>query len=143
MDENKLILDNMGLVKSIARKCRPYNRTEYEEYVQVGTIGLLKAIRAHKPEMGKLTTIAWTAIIWEISRYKRKNKYVKTEELPTNLEQEISINIDDYLPNLNESEKVIVSMRLQGYKIEEIQKLTNETKYKIRQTIKKVQNYNK
>lgn len=133
----------MGLVKHLARKCKPFNRTEYEEYVQVGTLGLLKAIRAHKPEMGKLTTIAWQAIIWEISRYKRKNKYVHTEELPRNIEQEISINIDEYLPNLDESEKVIVSMRLKGYKIKEIQAETNETKYKIRQTIKKVQDYNK
>ena len=120
ISENDLIINNMGLVKKIAKMFRPPNRTEYEEYVQVGRIGLMKAIRKHEPAKGKLTTIAWNHIKWEIMRYIKKN-YGLGEELPANLPKDEPYNFSHLLPkNLSEYELKILSLKLDGYKLTEI-----------------------
>ena len=41
--EEELLLKNMGLVHSIAARF-PYSGVEYEDLVQIGSLGLLKAI---------------------------------------------------------------------------------------------------
>ena len=64
----------MGLVVSLARSFNPLNPIELDNYIQSGRIGLWKAIQKHDPKKGKLTTIAWNHIRWEIIRYIKKNK---------------------------------------------------------------------
>ena len=64
--ENQKIKDNYGLVVSQALSfSRSYNQ-DLEDYIQVGLIGLLKAIRKHDPERSKLSTYATVCIRNEI-----------------------------------------------------------------------------
>ena len=62
MDENKLVQENLGLVITIAKKFKPINHDEYSEYVQIGSIALLRAIRKFDPSRAKLSTFAWRYI---------------------------------------------------------------------------------
>ena len=66
--EQQLILDNMGLVVSLARSFSPRNQQELEEYIQSGRIGLWRAVKNYNSSKGALSTLAWNYIRWEIIR---------------------------------------------------------------------------
>jgi len=129
----KLIADNMGLVVNIVKSLRPPNRTEYEEYVQLGIIGLWKAIQKHDHSKAKLSTMAWYYIRWEIIRYINKSKKYHTLVNNTDAhyrcelvakERSLSFKpneLQESLPStLSPSELVVVNMRSQGYTFQEI-----------------------
>ena len=67
----------MGLVRSIAmRFCG--RGTEYEDLVQIGTIGMLKAIRSFDSERGTaFSTYAVPLIVGEIRRHLRDDGIIK------------------------------------------------------------------
>jgi len=115
----------MGLVVSLARSFNPPNAIELDNYIQSGRIGLWKAIQKHDPARGKLTTIAWNHIRWEIIRYIKKNKKdVSLEECsymePSHQESD---GLWEFEPStLTDIEKGVVQMRLYGYKLDEIGK---------------------
>jgi len=74
---NKLIEDNMGLVYMAAKKFIGRG-VEFEDIVQIGSVGLLKAGERFDPELNvKFSTYAVTMIIGEIKRYFRDNNSVK------------------------------------------------------------------
>lgn len=129
--ENELIINNMGLVKKIAKMFRPPNKTEYEEYVQVGRIGLMKAIRKHIPEKGMLSTIAWTHIKWEIMRYIKKNHGIGerlTSDIP--IEKSSTSDFQHLIPDyLSDIEKRILSLKLEGHKLADIAKIIGMERY--------------
>lgn len=76
-NENLLINKNMGLVKTIARRFL-FSGTEYDDLVQIGTIGLLKAIRNFDNDRGVMfSTYAVPVITGEIKKYLRDNGAVK------------------------------------------------------------------
>lgn len=76
-NENTLINQNMGLVKTIARRFL-FSGTEYDDLVQVGTIGLLKAIRNFDTERGVMfSTYAVPVIAGEIKKFLRDNGAIK------------------------------------------------------------------
>ena len=67
----------MGLVRSIALRFRGRG-TEYEDLVQIGTIGMLKAIRSFDPERGyAFSTYAVPLITGEIRRHLRDDGMIK------------------------------------------------------------------
>ena len=73
----ELIKSNMGLVRSIAAKFRDRG-LEYEDLMQIGTIGMLKAIRSFDLERGTaFSTYAVPLIIGEIRRYLRDDGIIK------------------------------------------------------------------
>lgn len=76
-NESLLIGQNMGLVKAVAKRFS-FSGTEFEDLVQIGTIGLLKAIRNFDPSRGlALSTYAVPVIAGEIKKYLRDNGAVK------------------------------------------------------------------
>lgn len=76
-NETLLIGQNMGLVKTVAKRFS-FSGTEFEDLVQIGTIGLLKAIRNFDPSRGlALSTYAVPVIAGEIKKYLRDNGAVK------------------------------------------------------------------
>ena len=76
-NESLLISRNMGLVKTIAKRFA-FSGTEFEDLVQIGTIGLLKAIRNFDASRGlALSTYAVPVIAGEIKKYLRDNGAVK------------------------------------------------------------------
>ena len=73
----RLIEANMGLVRSIALRFRGRG-TEYEDLIQIGTIGMLKAIRTYDEERGTaFSTYAVPLIVGEIRRHLRDDGLVK------------------------------------------------------------------
>ena len=74
---DQLISQNMGLVKNIARRFIGRN-TEYEDLVQIGTIGMLKAARSFDAGFGTVfSTYAVPLIIGEIRRFLRDDGIIK------------------------------------------------------------------
>ena len=73
----ELVRLNSGLVRSIAlRFCG--RGTEYEDLVQIGTIGMLKAIRTFDPTRGTVfSTYAVPVIVGEIRRHLRDDGIIK------------------------------------------------------------------
>lgn len=73
----ELITSNMGLVHRCAARFLGRG-TEYEDLVQLGSIGLLRAARSFRPEMGCMfSTYAVPLIIGEIKRFLRDDGMVK------------------------------------------------------------------
>ncbi len=73
----ELICNNMGLVRSIAARFRDRG-TEPEDLVQIGTIGMIKAIRSFEVERETtFSTYAVPLIIGEIRRHLRDDGLIK------------------------------------------------------------------
>ena len=73
----RLISQNMGLVKNIARRFIGRN-AEYEDLVQIGTIGMLKAAKSFDAGFGTVfSTYAVPLIIGEIRRFLRDDGIIK------------------------------------------------------------------
>lgn len=73
----KLITQNMGLVKNIARRFIGRG-AEYEDLIQIGTIGMLKAARSFDLSYGTVfSTYAVPLIIGEIRRFLRDDGMIK------------------------------------------------------------------
>ena len=73
----RLVERNMGLVKSIALRFRGRG-TEYEDLVQIGTVGMLKAIRSFDADKGCVfSTYAVPLITGEIRRHLRDDGMIK------------------------------------------------------------------
>ena len=75
--EEEKLLKNMGLVHSIASRF-PYSGVEYEDLVQIGSLGLLKAIRNFDESKGfAFSTYAVPVITGEIKRFLRDDGSIK------------------------------------------------------------------
>lgn len=75
--EARLISENLGLVKSIARRFIGRG-CEFDDLVQIGTIGMLRAIRTFELDRGTaFSTYAVPLIIGEIRRHLRDDGIIK------------------------------------------------------------------
>lgn len=130
-NEQDLIESNTGLVISIAKHFKPRNPTELDEYVQLGRIGLLKAIRKYDPEKSKLSTYAWYYIHGEISKHiTSESRRVHTVELTDHAQDYDTENILECFPNtLTEIESEIINMRLKNHSFAEIGKFFGRTRF--------------
>ncbi len=73
----RLIIENMGLVKSIARRFLGRG-CEFDDLVQIGTMGMLKAIRSFDIARGTaFSTYAVPLIMGEIRRHLRDSGMIK------------------------------------------------------------------
>lgn len=74
---SRLVEGNMGLVKSLAVRFRDRG-TEVEDLIQIGTIGLIKAIRGYDTEFGtRFSTYAVPLITGEIKKHLRDDGIIK------------------------------------------------------------------
>ena len=77
----ELMTNNLGLVRSIALKFRDRG-VEYEDLIQIGSIGMLKAIRSFDLSKGTVfSTYAVPLIIGEIRRFIRDDGLIKVSRL--------------------------------------------------------------
>ena len=73
----RLVLDNMGLVRSVAVKFRDRG-TEMEDLLQIGTLGMLKAINSFDLTRGTaFSTYAVPLIVGEIRRHLRDDGLIR------------------------------------------------------------------
>lgn len=79
----ELVTFNMGLVKSLALRFRDRSlcggrAVEYEDLIQIGTIGMIKAARSYDPSYNTaFSTYAVPLIIGEIRRFLRDDGLIK------------------------------------------------------------------
>ncbi len=79
--EALLVEENAGLVRTVARRFLDRG-TEYEDLVQIGTIGMIKAIRSFSLERGTaFSTYAVPLIVGEIRRHLRDDGLVKVSRI--------------------------------------------------------------
>ena len=79
--EAALVEENLGLVRKVARRFLDRG-TEYEDLVQIGTIGMIKAIRSFSPERGTVfSTYAVPLISGEIRRHLRDEGPIKVSRI--------------------------------------------------------------
>ena len=72
-----LVTNNSGLVRSIALRFTGRG-VEYEDLVQIGTMGMLKAVKSYDPSFGTVfSTYAVPVIIGEIRRYLRDDGMIR------------------------------------------------------------------
>ena len=78
--KSKFVLENQGLVKSIAVKYNAENKYDIDDLISEGNIGLMRAIDMYNPEFGfKFSTYAtyWIKkMIQEYIRYESKSVYI-------------------------------------------------------------------
>ena len=73
----KLVVDNMGLVRTVAVKFRDRG-TEFEDLVQIGTLGMIKAIHSFDTTRGTaFSTYAVPLIVGEIRRHLRDDGLIR------------------------------------------------------------------
>lgn len=79
--EGLLLEENIGLVRTIAKRFIDRG-TELEDLIQIGTIGMLKAIRSFSLERGTaFSTYAVPLIVGEIRRHLRDDGLVKVSRI--------------------------------------------------------------
>ena len=85
----ELIRNNMGLVRSIALRFRDRG-TELEDLIQIGIIGMMKAIRSFDMERDTaFSTYAVPLIIGEIRRHLRDDGLIKVSRIQRKLGVEL------------------------------------------------------
>ena len=73
-EKDKIVLENLNLVKKVASKIYyriPKGEIEFDELVNIGVIGLLKAIEKYDKDKAKFSTYAYIKIRGEILDYLR------------------------------------------------------------------------
>ena len=70
---DNLLTDNLKLVYFVIKKMNIFNSSEYEDYFQIGVIGLIYATKTYNPNL-KITfsTYAYVCIKNEILKYIKK-----------------------------------------------------------------------
>ena len=131
--KNKLIEHNLRLVVFLAKKY-DNTKTDLEDLVSIGTIGLIKAVNTYKLDKNiKLATYASRCIDNEILMHLRKIKRKKTE---ISFEDSLSYDADGnelHLEDVLGTEKDIVTKGLdeeldKSIMMEEIEKLSPRDK---------------
>ena len=137
--ETQLVNEHYGLVVSQAIRLSS-QQSDLEDYMQVGFIGLLKAIRNYNPEKSQFSTFATVCIRNEIFRYMRKNKKkpinltIKKDNWYTTKEQ-----LWELVPDcLTEKEKLVRQMKSENYTHKEIAEKLSCPKGQIKHIVRKI-----
>ena len=114
--EELLVQQNYGLVVSQALSfCARTNLLE--DCIQVGLIGLLKAIRNYDPEKSKFSTFATICIRNEILRFKNKHKkHNNCIHIVDNISYSDKTPIWEFLPdNLSKEDRRILDLKKSNF----------------------------
>lgn len=94
--KEELIKNNIQLIKSIVNRYK-YKQVEYDDLMQIGTIGLLKAIDNFDLRFNcKFSTYAVPMIIGEIKRFIRDDGIIKVSRSIKQLNYKIQQYINNY-----------------------------------------------
>ena len=137
--ETQLVNKHYGLVVSQALRLSS-QKNDLEDYIQVGFIGLIKAIRNYDPEKSQFSTFATVCIKNEIFRYMRKNKkqpindFLKKDNWYTRKEE-----LWELIPDcLTEKEKLVLKMKSENYTYKEIAEKLSCPKGQIKHIVRKI-----
>lgn len=94
--KERLISENLPLIKSIVRRYKN-KLVEYDDLIQLGTLGLIKAINNFNTSYGvRFSTYAVPMIAGEIKRYIRDDGAIKVSRSTKSQALEINKYIDEY-----------------------------------------------
>lgn len=103
--KEKLIEENIPLIKSIVKRFK--GRLEYDDLMQLGAMGFVKAMQNFDVEYGvRFSTYAVPMISGEIKRFLRDDGAIKVSRWTKTLAQKITACIDEKLKN-GESEPTV------------------------------------
>ena len=103
--KEKLIEENIPLIKSIVKRFK--GRLEYDDLMQLGAMGFVKAMQNFDVEYGvRFSTYAVPMISGEIKRFLRDDGAIKVSRWTKTLAQKITEYIDKKLKN-GESEPTV------------------------------------
>ncbi len=103
--KEKLIEENIPLIKSIVKRFK--GRLEYDDLMQLGAMGFVKAMQNFDVEYGvRFSTYAVPMISGEIKRFLRDDGTIKVSRWTKSLSQKITAYIDEKLKN-GESEPTV------------------------------------
>ena len=89
-----LVLENVPLIKSIVKRFK--GRLEYDDLMQLGSMGFLKAIQNFREEYGvRFSTYAVPLISGEIKRFLRDDGAMKVSRWAKTLSQKIATYVDE------------------------------------------------
>jgi RNA polymerase sigma factor (sigma-70 family) len=123
MSIDEQIEQNMGLIVAIVNKFCPRNDEERDAYIQAGRIGLWKAINKFLPAKGKLTTIAFESIKWEILKeikFLNKHKNMRLSNVTEPIYDNPELLWEFFSDKLNPVELEVIKMRSEGYSLQQI-----------------------
>lgn len=96
--KEKLIEENIPLIKSIVKRFK--GRLEYDDLMQLGAMGFVKAMQNFDVEYGvRFSTYAVPMISGEIKRFLRDDGAIKVSRWTKTLAQKITAYIDEKLKN--------------------------------------------
>ncbi len=103
--KEKLIEENIPLIKSIVKRFK--GRLEYDDLMQLGAMGFVKAMQNFDVEYGvRFSTYAVPMISGEIKRFLRDDGAIKVSRWTKTLAQKITAYIDEKLKD-GESEPTV------------------------------------
>lgn len=103
--KERLIEENIPLIKSIVKRFK--GRLEYDDLMQLGAMGFVKAMQNFDVEYGvRFSTYAVPMISGEIKRFLRDDGAIKVSRWTKTLAQKITSYIDEKLKN-GESEPTV------------------------------------
>ena len=104
--KEELIINNIQLVKSIVRKYK-YSQVEYDDLMQLGLIGLYKAIKNFDESFNvRFSTYAVPMIVGEIKRFLRDDGIIKVSRSTKVLASKIQSYINEIVSSTGESPSV-------------------------------------
>lgn len=123
-NEEKELLKNLNLVGAQVKNFPPNSICDTEDYMQTGTIALLRALRKLDNTKGRLSTYSWAIIYREI----RSKQYEKFKPKAMNYAEEGVIwpksHFWEFVPdNLTSQEKALINLKLEGYNLNNIARL--------------------
>ena len=96
--KTRLVEENLPLIRSVVKKFK--GRSEYDDLMQLGSIGFLKAVSNFDPSYGvRFSTYAVPMIMGEIKRFLRDDGAVKVSRWARALAQKIATYTDERLKN--------------------------------------------
>ena len=96
--KTRLVEENLPLIRSVVKKFK--GRSEYDDLMQLGSIGFLKAVSNFDPSYGvRFSTYAVPMIMGEIRRFLRDDGAVKVSRWARALAQKIATYTDERLKN--------------------------------------------
>jgi RNA polymerase sigma factor (sigma-70 family) len=139
----ELIDKNYGLLIEQVLTFRPRNQYDKDEYIQVGCIGMIKAIQTFNPKKASFSTYATICIRNEIINFLQKeNKHRFLLDLSiSHPESKLKEDIWELLPdNISQEEIDIVWLRLHGHTRKEMAKELGYSENQIRYLVNKLLN---
>lgn len=127
--KTRLISENTPLIKSIVKRYGNIH-VEYEDLMQLGAMGLVKAINNFDSKYNvKFSTYAVPMIAGEIKRFIRDDGAIKVSRALKTLSLKLHQYIDDYVQNKGEEPKIEHLAQFFGVDKQEIVYALDSNKY--------------